>query len=83
MAVIRNLDGVYFRVKRDEKYQAICFSDLTESEMEAVLKHRSEEWLKNLCVLLGQVIKKIGDHFDIINRAMEESAMEESELENV
>lgn len=27
----RNLDGVYFRVERDGKWQNICFSDLTKS----------------------------------------------------
>ena len=28
----RNLDGVYFRVQRNNKWQSICFSDLTEEE---------------------------------------------------
>lgn len=26
----RNLDGIYFRVQRNNKLQFICFSDLTE-----------------------------------------------------
>lgn len=29
MKEIRNMDGVYFRVKRDGKYEPVCFSDLT------------------------------------------------------
>lgn len=33
----RNLDGAFFRVKRDDKWQNICFSDLTDEEMDAVL----------------------------------------------
>lgn len=30
--VIHGLDGVYFRIKRDNEYHNICFSDLTEEE---------------------------------------------------
>ena len=61
----RNLDGVYFRVKRDGKYQSICFSDLSEQEMDEVLAGRSEEWLKGMCKILGKTIRKIGDELDI------------------
>lgn len=28
----RDLDGVYFRTRRDEKWCDICFSDLTDEE---------------------------------------------------
>ena len=62
----RNLDGVYFRVKREEKYESICFSDLTPLEQDKVLKDRTNEWLKEMCKILGQTIKEIGNHFDII-----------------
>ncbi len=55
----RNLDGVYFRVKRNEKWENICFSDLTEDEMKEVMTGRSKEWLKSLCIILGQVIRRI------------------------
>jgi hypothetical protein len=33
----RNLDGIYLRVKRDGKYQAICLSDMTADELEDVV----------------------------------------------
>ena len=33
----RNLDGIYFRVQRDEKWGNTCFSDLTQEEMEVPL----------------------------------------------
>lgn len=62
----RNLDGVYFRIKRDEKWQNICFSDLTNEEMDEVMKNRPEEWLRNMCKLLGHTIRDIGDQLDII-----------------
>lgn len=65
MKVNRNLDGVYFRVMRDGKWKNICFSDMTKEEMEKVLDGRTEEWLKNLCIILGECIKEIGDFCDI------------------
>lgn len=61
----RNLDGVYFRIKRDDKWQNICFSDLTDSEMEEVMKNRPDEWLKDMCKILGKTIRDIGDQLDI------------------
>ena len=36
----RNLDGIYFRVQRDEKWVNACFSDLTQEEMERVMGNR-------------------------------------------
>lgn len=62
----RNLDGVYFRVNRDNKWQNICFSDLTDAEMEEVMQDRPVEWLKSMCKILGHTIKDIGDQLDII-----------------
>lgn len=62
----RNLDGVYFRIKREDKYENICFSDLTDSEKTEVMKGKDETWLKFLCVTLGNTIKRIGDEFDIV-----------------
>lgn len=57
--ICRNLDGVYFRIYRDNKWQNICFTDLTEKETEAVIKDRSEEWLNNLYEILVEVLVKI------------------------
>ena len=34
----RELDGCYFRIQRDGKWQSICFSDLTEIERDSVMK---------------------------------------------
>lgn len=62
----RNLDGVYFRVKREDKYENICFSDLTEQEQNEILKDKSEEWLRNMCKILGQTIKEIADCLDLV-----------------
>ena len=61
----RNLDGVYFRINRDDTWQNICFSDLSDDEMEEVMKDRPVEWLQNMCKILGKTIRDIGDQLDI------------------
>lgn len=64
----RNLDPVYFRVKRGDEYEAICFSDLTPDERNQMLSGRSEEWLKNMCCILADTIRQIGDELDIVGK---------------
>lgn len=58
----RNLDGVYFRIGKEN----ICFSDLTDEQKINVMKNRDVEWLKSLCIILGSTIKEIGDQLDIV-----------------
>ena len=63
----RNLDGVYFRIKNeDNKWDNICFSDLTEEQQDEVMKDRGEEWLKSMCKILANALKTIGNEFDIV-----------------
>lgn len=62
----RNLDGVYFRVQRDGKWDNVCFSDLTDEEKIEVMKDRNTEWFKSMCIILANTIKRIGDEFDIV-----------------
>lgn len=62
----RNLDGVYFRIKRDDEFQNICFSDLTDEEMDDVLKGKNIQWVSGLCKILGKTLKNIGDQLDIM-----------------
>ena len=54
--MIRNLDGFYFRDKRDGKWDYDCWSDMTDEERAKLMTNRSEEWLKSLCKGLGYVI---------------------------
>lgn len=64
----RELCGIYFRVKRDGKYENICFTDMTEDEQRKILDDDlllSEEDLRNLCLRLAQVVRNLGDMFDI------------------
>lgn len=62
----RELDGVYFRVERDGKWENICFSDLTDDEQLAVLSYKTIDWLKTMCLRLSDVIRCIGDEFDLV-----------------
>ena len=64
----RNLDGCYFRIRRGEKYEDLCFSDLTSDEQEAVLKDRPPEFIVGLTLHLAETLRKIGDEFDLIGK---------------
>lgn len=64
----RNLDGSYFRVRRGEKYEELCFTDLTRDEQETVLKDRSPEFIVGLTLHLAKIIRQIGDEFDLIGK---------------
>lgn len=61
----RNLDGIYFRVNRDGKWDNVCFSDLDEHEMIEAMKDKDITWIKSLCIILGKRIKEIGDEFNL------------------
>lgn len=61
----RNLDGVYFRVKRGGKWGNVCFSDMTPEERDEVIKDRPVEWWKMLAYILADTLRSIGDQFDI------------------
>ena len=63
----RRLDGVYYRVKRDGKWQNICFSDLTPDEREKLLEGVEDtKYLKSLCYVLADTIKALGEQFNIL-----------------
>ena len=62
----RNLDGIYFRVQRDEKWGNACFSDLSQEQMERVMENRDVDWLKSMCIQLRKTIRRIGDELDIV-----------------
>ena len=55
----RTLDRVYFVVKRDDKWQNICFTDLTNEETDTILKDRTEVWLLSMLEVLLNVYDKV------------------------
>ena len=67
----RGLDGIYFRVKRDGKFENVCFTDMTEDEINAKLKYRDAEWWKGVAMHLRECIRNMGEQFDIRQCDME------------
>ena len=64
--VNRELDGVYVRVKRDEKYYSLCFTDLIESEQQGFLDRLDKEGLQRMCKLLAEELRSLGDNLNIV-----------------
>ena len=62
----RNLDGMYLRIKRDGKYQAVCLSDMTADELEETLDPGRGDWLKGAVIHLAGQLRAVGDKFDIV-----------------
>ena len=73
----RNLDGVYFRIKRGEKWENICWTDLTNEERALVSKDRPIEWWQGLTEILTNVIVDIGNQLDLYASIATEQAKEE------
>ena len=61
----RNLDSNYFRVKHNDKWESVCFSDLNEKDMAEVLIDKDTVFVKKLCINLGKRIREIGDVYDL------------------
>ena len=72
MTTKRDLDGICFRVKRGKHWESICFSDLSDEEMDKVLEGHSVEWLKKTCKILGRTIRDIGDTMDLVGLKKDE-----------
>ena len=68
----RKLDGIYLRIKRDGKYQAVCLSDMTREELEENLNPERGEWLKGAVIHLALTLHEIGILFDIVGKLNDE-----------
>lgn len=62
----RNLDGIYYRVKRGEKYENVCLSDLTKEERLPFLMKLEKDGLIRCIDHLCDCLKEIGDFADIV-----------------
>lgn len=62
----RGLDGVYFRVERDGRWESLCLTDLTEGERERVTEGRSPEWLRDLALVMARALREMGDQLDVV-----------------
>lgn len=61
----RNLDGIYFRIKRDDKWMNLCFTDLTEEEREKVLKDKSQDFVLQLALAMAKRLREVGDQLGL------------------
>ena len=60
----KKLDNIFFRVNHEGKMQEIYWSELTETEMDEILKDKDLEFCKILCKTLGQTIHELADESD-------------------
>ena len=63
---MRNLDGVYFRVKTQNGYENICWSDLTEEQMREILNTKDRDYIVELAITIGLSLRAMGDQMDIV-----------------
>ena len=64
--VVRDLDGVYFRVPRDGRMVPLCWTDLTDGEREELGKGRPLSWWKSMAMHLGDQLRNVGDMLDVV-----------------
>ena len=76
---IRDLDGVFFRVKRGDEYKPICFSDMTHEERLEVMEGRPAEWLMSLADIMAETLHEIGDAFSIVGSVQDEDGDEDGD----
>ena len=65
MKTKRNLSGIFFRVRRGDKFENICFEDLNADEQCQMMKRQGKEWLMNLSQRLADVLNEVGMACDI------------------
>lgn len=62
--VKRDLDGVYFRVMRDGKGAAICWTDLVwEERIEFARKNNTASWLLRMIQIMNEVAWEIHEAY--------------------
>ena len=72
--VQRNLDGVYFRVEREGKWENVCYSDMERKEREEVVASRIAErtpeeqvaWWRSLADILADTLYNMGEELGVM-----------------
>ena len=72
--VPRNLDGVYFRVERDRRWQSVCYSDLTADERKEVIYDRMGDrtldeqvgYYRRLAELMADALYDMGEQLGVM-----------------
>ena len=68
--VKRNLCGIYYRVKRNDKNENVAITDMTKDEIDRLFngidgEPEPELYYKNLSYALIDTIKNIGEQLDL------------------
>ncbi len=69
----RNLDGVYFRVKRDGRWQTICYSDMEQRERDEIARKKMEtstpaeqaQWWRSMADMLADQLYDMGEQLGV------------------
>ena len=69
---VRNLDGCYIRVDRDGELESLSFTDLTKEEQNSFLDKLDVIGLKRMTLMFAEIVRAIGDTFDILGEEKEE-----------
>ena len=52
-----DLIGMYFRVQRNNEWTEVDIAELTDDELDEILKDRSEQWLANCVKILAKWLR--------------------------
>ena len=72
--VQRNLDGIYFRVERDGKYESVCYSDMTAEERDEIAALREKNatpeemavWWRKIANILADQLYGMGEQLGVM-----------------
>ena len=70
----RNLDGIYFRVKRDGKWCNVCYSDMEQAERNEIARKRAEnstlaeqvQWWRSMADHLADHLYAMGGSLGLV-----------------
>ena len=62
----RNISGIFFRIKRNDKFESVVFEELTEKEQDELLSSMDEKFMKGLIKKLAKTITEIAEQCDLI-----------------
>ena len=62
----RGLDNTFFRIKRDDTWHSVCFSDLNEEEQKEVLERYEIEEIKKLAMILAKRLYELGESLNLV-----------------
>ena len=74
MRIQRNLDGIYFRVKRGDMWLNVCYSDMTQDERDHIASMRAEHdtseeqahWWRAMANILADRLYEMGEQLGVV-----------------